>query len=82
MTLDERLASSEPGTETVDLLALDQALERLGELNERWLRLVELRYFGGLTVKEAAKTLGVAEITVKKQWALARGWLARELSAA
>jgi RNA polymerase sigma-70 factor, ECF subfamily len=62
-----------------DLLALDGALEKLAAVAPRQARLVELRYFGGLTVEETAAVLGVAAITVKRDWALARTWLYREL---
>jgi RNA polymerase sigma factor (TIGR02999 family) len=64
----------------VDLLALDAALDRLGQLDARQSRLVELRFFGGLTVEETAAVLDVAPVTVKRDWALARAWLFRELS--
>ena len=63
----------------IDLLALDSALEKLMALDERQARLVELRFFGGLTVEETAEVLGIAPITVKRDWALARTWLYREL---
>jgi len=63
----------------VDVLALDGALEKLARIDERQCRLVELRFFGGLTVEEAAAALGVAPITVKRDWALARTWLYREI---
>lgn len=63
----------------VDILALDVALEKLAGIDERQCRLVELRFFGGLTVDEAAMALGIAPITVKRDWALARTWLYREL---
>ena len=63
----------------VDLLALDAALEKLAALDARQSRLVELRFFAGLTVDEAAAAIDVAPITVKRDWALARGWLFREL---
>jgi RNA polymerase sigma-70 factor (ECF subfamily) len=62
------------------LLALDEALERLGKLNERLTRTVELRYFGGLTVEETAESLGVAASTVKLDWQKAKAWLFRELA--
>lgn len=62
-----------------DLLALDEALDRLARIDARQSRLVELRFFGGLTVEETAAVLGVAPITVKRDWALARTWLYREL---
>jgi RNA polymerase sigma factor (TIGR02999 family) len=63
----------------IDLIALDGALERLAQMDPRQGRLVELRFFGGLTVEETATTLGIAPITVKRDWALARTWLYREL---
>jgi len=62
-----------------DLLTLDAALEKLTAIDPRQGRLVELRFFGGLTVEEAAAVLGIAAITVKRDWALARTWLHREL---
>ena len=62
-----------------DLVALDDALDRLSALDARQGRLVELRFFGGLTVEETAAVLGIAPITVKRDWALARTWLYREL---
>jgi len=65
----------------VDLLALDVALDKLAQLDARQSQLVELRFFAGLTVEETAAALEVAPITVKRDWALARAWLFRELSA-
>jgi RNA polymerase sigma-70 factor, ECF subfamily len=64
---------------SADLLALDTALDKLATLDPRQARLVELRYFGGLTIDEAASVLDVAAITVKRDWAMARTWLYREL---
>ncbi len=78
ITLDEAAASSEP-REGVDVLALHDALDRLAELDERKSRLVELRYFGGLGIDEAAGVLGVSPATVKREWVTARAWLKREL---
>jgi len=62
-----------------DVLLLNQAMERLAELDERQAKVVELRYFGGLTVEEAAAFLDVSEVTVKRDWAMAKAWLYREL---
>ncbi len=62
-----------------ELLELDAALERLAALDERQARVVELRFFGGLTVEETAKVAGISEKTVKRDWALARAWLEHEL---
>ena len=63
-----------------DLLALDQALNRLAENEEHLARVVELRFFSGLDVPETAELLGVSESTVKRDWAMARAWLHRELT--
>jgi RNA polymerase sigma factor (sigma-70 family) len=57
------------------------ALERLAAFDPEQARLVELRYFAGLTIDEAAAALGVSPATVKREWAIARGWLRRELGA-
>ena len=61
------------------LIALDAALSRLGELDPRKSAVVEMRYFAGLTVDEAAEALGVAPITVMRDWSFAKAWLKREL---
>ncbi len=63
----------------LDVLALDEALGRLAELDGRKARVVELRYFGGLTIEETARTLDVGTTTVEDDWAFARSWLARQL---
>ncbi len=65
---------------SVDLIQLDEALERLVRLNERQARIVELRFFGGLTVDETAATLGVSRRTVLGDWRMARAWLFGELT--
>jgi RNA polymerase sigma factor (TIGR02999 family) len=62
-----------------DLIALDEALNALAEMDERKSRLVELRFFGGLTSEEAAEVLGISPRTVHREWDLARAWLYREL---
>ncbi len=62
-----------------DLLALDEALSRLAELDERLSQLVELRFFGGLTEKEASAVLDVPKRTIQRDWARARAWLYKEL---
>jgi RNA polymerase sigma factor (TIGR02999 family) len=64
---------------SVDILALNRALDKLAAVDARQSRLVELRFFGGLTVDEVAAVLDIAPITVKRDWALARAWLFREL---
>lgn len=80
VTLDEALAAAPE--ESVDLLALDEALNRLHAIDERKSRIVELRYFSGLSVEEPAVVLGVSAITVKREWLKAKAWLYRELSQA
>ena len=67
--------------EVFDVLALDDALTRLAALQPRLSRVVELRFFGGLEVDETAEALGCSPRTVKRDWALARAWLVRELGA-
>jgi RNA polymerase sigma factor (TIGR02999 family) len=60
---------------STDLLALDSALQRLAEIDPQQSRIVELRFFGGLSVKEVAGVLGVSESTVERGWRVARAWL-------
>jgi RNA polymerase sigma factor (TIGR02999 family) len=62
-----------------DLLALDQALDRLAKVDPRMGRVVELRYFAGLSVDETSEVLGVSPKTVQRDWQVARNWLLREL---
>lgn len=64
----------------LDVLALHDALERLAELDPPQARLVELRYFGGMNIEETAAALGISPATVKREWAIARAWLRRELA--
>lgn len=78
ITLDEAIVA-DPVHE-VDLLELDDALARLETLDERQCRIVELRYFAGLSVEEVASALGISEPTVKRDWRMARAWLFRELT--
>lgn len=62
------------------MLAIDESLSRLEKLDERQARIVELRYFGGLTIEEAAQVLGVSPTTVRREWASAKAWLYGELN--
>ena len=62
-----------------ELLALDEALDRLTGMNERYGRVVECRFFGGMSVEETAEALGTSTATVKRDWTMARAWLNREL---
>ncbi|MEM6471991.1 MAG: ECF-type sigma factor [Planctomycetota bacterium] len=64
----------------IELLTLDQALKELAELSPRQATLVELRFFGGLTQEEAARSLGISRRTVAGDWAMARAWLQRKLN--
>jgi len=77
VTLDEAV-TLKPGI-SLDVLALNEALEKLAHLSPRQGRVVELRFFGGLSVKEAAFLLDISERTVKEDWRMARAWLMREL---
>jgi RNA polymerase sigma-70 factor (ECF subfamily) len=77
ITLEEELVQG--GERSVDLLALDEAIERLAALAPEQARIVELRFFGGLTVEETADALDISPATVKRHWTVARAWLAREL---
>lgn len=70
------------GADADDLLALDDALTKLAELDAPAAELVKLRYFAGLTVEEAARTLGISSRTAKRNWAFARAWLQREIDRA
>jgi len=76
ITLDSALASSD---RELDLVALDDALLSLAKLDERQSRMVELRFFGGLSIEETSEVLGISAPTVKREWASARAWLFREI---
>jgi len=78
IALDEiQIASPEAD---VNLLSLHEALNNLEKIDERKSRIVELRFFGGLSTKETAEVLGISEITVKREWLKAKAWLYSELS--
>lgn len=77
LTLD--IAVEVSADDLIDLHALDQALTRLEQLDAQQCRIVELRFFGGLSVEETAAALGVSTPTVKRSWSAARAWLRREL---
>lgn len=63
------------------LLEIDDALQRLEEIRPRWVRVVECRYFSGLSLEETATALGISHGTVSNDWRMARAWLQRELEA-
>lgn len=68
-----------PERPEMDLVALDDALNLLANLDPQASRMVELRFFGGLSIEETAVVLGVSPATVKREWATARAWLQREM---
>jgi RNA polymerase sigma factor (TIGR02999 family) len=78
VTLDEGMMVAED--RTVDLLALDEALERLSDLDARQARIVELRFFGGLEVKDVAEVMNISPATIKREWSMAKAWLHAELT--
>jgi RNA polymerase sigma factor (TIGR02999 family) len=77
LPLDEALIFSEEKSE--EMIDVDRALTRLAEMDERKSRIVELRFFGGLTVEETAAVLGISPEAVKRNWRAARAWLYREI---
>ena len=79
LSLDDALAT--PDRRDLDLIALDDALQDLRKLDPQQSRLVELRFFAGLSIEESAEVLGVSPATVKREWAAAKAWLYREISA-
>jgi RNA polymerase sigma factor (TIGR02999 family) len=79
VTLDEGLLAADPAASAIDVIAIDRALTRLATLDAQQARIVELRYFGGLSVEETAEALSISPATVKRHWTLAKAWLLREL---
>lgn len=77
LILDE--AISLPDSRPVDLLALDEAMQSLEQLDPRQAKIVELRFFGGLSIEETAYVLRVSESTVRREWTFAKAWFQREL---
>lgn len=78
LTLNEEIDKA--NEESADLIALDDALTELARMDETKAKIVELRYFGGLTMEETAEVLGVSVITVKRHWKMAKAWLYGELT--
>jgi RNA polymerase sigma-70 factor (ECF subfamily) len=78
VTLDDAIVGSGPDS-SVDLLSLDETLTRLGEMDPQLSRIIELRFFGGLSIEESAETLGISPATLKRGWSMARAWLRREM---
>jgi RNA polymerase sigma-70 factor (ECF subfamily) len=79
ITLDEALLAGGNPDDALDVLALDAALTKLAALDPDQARIVELRFFGGLSVEETADAMGSSPATVKRHWAIARAWLLREI---
>ncbi|MGA9996167.1 MAG: sigma-70 family RNA polymerase sigma factor [Pyrinomonadaceae bacterium] len=78
LSLDAAVSFSETSRD-IDLIALDEALIHLASFDERQSRIVELRFFGGLTIEEAAEVIGVSSATVKREWDMAKAWLYGQL---
>jgi RNA polymerase sigma factor (TIGR02999 family) len=78
VTLDENAVLSSDSSD--DIVALNDALEKLGKLDERKVKVVEMKFFGGLTMEEIAEVLKISAETAKRDWRFARTWLLRELS--
>jgi RNA polymerase sigma-70 factor (ECF subfamily) len=78
VTLDEKVGAFEG--QPAEVLAVHEALEKLAVIDHRKSQLVELRYFGGMSVEETAEVLGVSGITVKREWLKAKAWLYREIN--
>lgn len=78
ITLIEALAPAK--AKGLDIIALDDALQELSRMNQQHGRLIELRFFAGLSIEETAEGLGISPATVKRDWVVARAWLYRELA--
>jgi RNA polymerase sigma factor (TIGR02999 family) len=78
LTLDDALGLGDSGTP--DLVELDDALKKLAEISERQAKVVEMRFFAGLSVEEAAEALGASPATIKRDWTFAKAWLAKEIT--
>jgi RNA polymerase sigma factor (TIGR02999 family) len=80
LTLDHTIGAPHSQGQDVDLLALDEALDKLAKLDSQQSRIIELRYFAGLSIEDTSEFLGVSPATVKRSWSSARAWLLREMS--
>jgi RNA polymerase sigma factor (TIGR02999 family) len=79
LSLDDAISLPNSHNREVDLIALDEALEKLAKFDELQSKIVELRFFGGLTIGETAHSLNISDSTVKREWTVAKTWLFREL---
>jgi len=80
LPLEDELVILSTGEKSMDLIRLDEALKELAKFDEFKSRLVELRYFGGLSIEETAEVLSVSEPTVKRHWRLAKTWLGEAIN--
>ena len=78
IALEDAISFSEDNTD-IDLLALDEAMEQLSTFDPQQSRIVELRFFGGLTIEETAEVLDISPATIKREWTVARSWLYRKI---
>lgn len=79
LPIEEAALIASPG-KSVDLVALDEALTRLAKFDPRQARVVELRYFSGLSIEETAEVLGISNATVRRDWSMAKAWLHQQIS--
>lgn len=79
LALDEAVAQAQK--QSIEVLGLDEALEKLEKLDPQQRKIIELRFFGGLSIEDVANVLGISPATVKRDWAAARAWLYREVGA-
>ena len=82
VTLDDSLLADGGEAAQIDIIALDSALESLANEDARQAKVVELRYFGGLSIEETGEALGISPATVKREWTFAKAWLLRALQGA
>jgi RNA polymerase sigma factor (sigma-70 family) len=80
LALDEAMAVPQAPSTDVDLLGLNDALDRLAEMDERQSRIVELRFFAGLSIEETAEVMSLSPASIKREWQTARAWLFREMT--
>ena len=80
LKLELQDAMVEQKAQNVDLIALDNALNELARLDPQQCQIVEMRFFGGLSIEDTAEVIGVSRTTIKREWATARAWLLREMS--
>ena len=82
VTLNETVLVDDAAAAAVDLIALDRALNELARVDEQQARVIELRYFGGLSIEETADAMNISPATVKRDWTVARAWLMRAMDGA